>query len=642
MSAPWDTLGIAATGDVLAIKKAYAARLKLNRPEDDPAAYQALREAYDIALTMARSQQMETAPREEAPASTPAPTGTTDAAAAGPPADNTEAPQEPDYILPRDLAHQTVAYLREAGSQALVDGWPQLEIQLDRLPLRERAEASNWFAQLVIDIDPLPPPFAQALSRYFGWEGDFRSEYTLGAQRAAALRERLQELAQRFYPDEPFRQRYGIVGFFGYLAEHLPDWKLRVFTLLAPSHLRARWQELSPRERYAIGMPPPRHSFAELCIEQAAVARLLLVLLLCGVLVQWEDLARQAAPVRVLFAFIFGAGMLAFLHMLAGAHQMVRTWIRSEAVPWHALSVEALSPQRLAWLAWAGLVVATAMCHLLEAGMLSAQQAGGAPGNLLRIGIGTLLLFALFGPSFPPPGQGAARVAVLGASATVTFAWFASWVQPITAMLIGAVWFMLCLILHGWHSAAIDMHWRNARMAADERRAQGHSVGLSLAGAFLLHRVFLPVVGWPYWLLDIAATRSTRFAIGLVSLAILALPLQHEWALLPFTLLVAAALLQAEALVHRFGFRALMPQQSRPWLGWLGLGAVSVWLLWALCYLGGLGTEIDARLGLSAPVDEAALAWRRIGLGLVLPCLAIAIPARLRLVRPTPSGTSKP
>ncbi|MGK5065668.1 hypothetical protein [Janthinobacterium sp. LB3P112] len=46
----WDILGTEPTGDDRAFKRAYAKRLKMTRPEDDPAAFQELREAYEYAL----------------------------------------------------------------------------------------------------------------------------------------------------------------------------------------------------------------------------------------------------------------------------------------------------------------------------------------------------------------------------------------------------------------------------------------------------------------------------------------------------------------------------------------------------------------------------------------------------------------
>lgn len=50
----WTILGIRATTDEREIKRAYAVRLKTTRPEDDPQAFQALRDAYEAALQLAR------------------------------------------------------------------------------------------------------------------------------------------------------------------------------------------------------------------------------------------------------------------------------------------------------------------------------------------------------------------------------------------------------------------------------------------------------------------------------------------------------------------------------------------------------------------------------------------------------------
>ncbi|MET0265138.1 MAG: J domain-containing protein, partial [Duganella sp.] len=49
----WATLGIAPTADERSIKRAYARLLKGTRPEDDPAAFQALHDAYQHALRIA-------------------------------------------------------------------------------------------------------------------------------------------------------------------------------------------------------------------------------------------------------------------------------------------------------------------------------------------------------------------------------------------------------------------------------------------------------------------------------------------------------------------------------------------------------------------------------------------------------------
>ncbi|MGE5628144.1 MAG: hypothetical protein ACM3X7_08500 [Solirubrobacterales bacterium] len=50
----WSFLDIEPTGDILVIKKAYAKKLKIYHPEEDPKGYQSLRQAYDNAVKYAK------------------------------------------------------------------------------------------------------------------------------------------------------------------------------------------------------------------------------------------------------------------------------------------------------------------------------------------------------------------------------------------------------------------------------------------------------------------------------------------------------------------------------------------------------------------------------------------------------------
>ena len=69
----WDILGIAESADNRTIRRAYAARLKTSRPEDDAAAFQVLTDAYEWAMGDARRRSLGSPGKPQAPSTPPPP-----------------------------------------------------------------------------------------------------------------------------------------------------------------------------------------------------------------------------------------------------------------------------------------------------------------------------------------------------------------------------------------------------------------------------------------------------------------------------------------------------------------------------------------------------------------------------------------
>src|SRR6187551_930011 len=125
----WQVLGLAEPTDELTlIKRSYAAKLKLTRPDNDAQAYQALREAYDRMVAWARQQQ---ALRAAAPEPREPKEPTEPAEPVEPPA-----PEEPvaDALSPETLC-ELVTRAVPLGPAALEALVPVLRRHLNDLPL---------------------------------------------------------------------------------------------------------------------------------------------------------------------------------------------------------------------------------------------------------------------------------------------------------------------------------------------------------------------------------------------------------------------------------------------------------------------------------------------------------------------------
>lgn len=193
LSFPWSELAIAPTRDDAEIKRAYARRLKTIDAATDPAAFQALRRAYEGALALIKPQ------REASPE--PRETGET----------------TPDLAETRDTAPQLDALIADVERLALADNVTEAMAAIERF-LGDRVLSPNYSAHLqarllclVMDDPRMPTAMLGALAHRFRWGevGNALEQYHPDLQqrfhyRLTAAHEWLQEVkaaAQRMNRD---------------------------------------------------------------------------------------------------------------------------------------------------------------------------------------------------------------------------------------------------------------------------------------------------------------------------------------------------------------------------------------------------------------------------------------------------------
>lgn len=152
---PWDKLGIARTNNLTEIRNAYTTRLKSIDTANDPAAFQALRQAYGAAVALA------TGMGGPAPASPPAP-AVVDVAAP------TQSPEAAGDTANAWLAD--FAALGRAGkvseAMAVIDRSGAVEAT----SVEAQASLQALLFGAVMDAPEMPPALLAALARRFRWD----------------------------------------------------------------------------------------------------------------------------------------------------------------------------------------------------------------------------------------------------------------------------------------------------------------------------------------------------------------------------------------------------------------------------------------------------------------------------------------
>ncbi|HEY9106803.1 MAG TPA: hypothetical protein VIN58_08990 [Roseateles sp.] len=436
----WQRLGLEPTTDLAAIKKAYAQRLKVTRPDDDAEAYQALRATYERVQQWVKWRQQEAA--EEVAEAVPS----EPVAATAPPPVEPQAPVEPEppvetLVRPDQLITELTLRWQQSGEPALLHAWAtETRPELDQQPLSRQVEFSAAFAQWVLATPALPDDFLKALNAHFGWLDDFRTERQLGAPLAHALHDALDaRLRPSPLPDvvrelaEPLQALAALRDAKG------AWWRLPwLFFLLQP--LLARYRDVLGADwLQRLGLP--REWLAK-GIRRGLWTRIAAVTLLCwgaALLIHGDAIIAGGHAI----GWMFGTGAYLIAALLAGALISGGVSFRTSTRRW-ALPLDRWRRHRSQpWLGLTLLLAATGLLHLevvLDAGTLPEEAYDyGALGLAL---VGTVLAWPLDMP------RGCVVAALTPLAGYFALALLHGSLPPTACVLVGLIWLLVGTAVH--------------------------------------------------------------------------------------------------------------------------------------------------------------------------------------------------
>ncbi len=542
----WEILGLEPTDDALAIKKAYARLLKKNRPDEQPDAYQALRQAYEWALSEA--EWLRRAPQNEAEGGE---------AAAWP----SETPHgEAEYVEPWQAGSAPEGLeafgdfsFESEGAAALLGRWARRLLQcepddagacwedlaheLEALPLEEQGEASALFADFVLEHEALPSAVLGAMARYFRWGRDYRDAERLGAFRLAQLRERLIQDAPSALRDARQVEQATELLRLDWVLERQGKLSGWLYAALAGPGLSRLMAHTDDRRRRVLNISFLRWEAISTAARLAVFGRLLVVLV-CTVALACLLLA----PGQSLSDWVAAGGFIGFLcwYLAAGLSR----WIPSadymhstfSALSWMRTDLERIIALNFLPLMLAGIARAAAE--------LPALHAAYPVLGLVSAGLMTLTFSLLAWPEDEerqifPAMLGIFAFALTGMTGTQGAGWVA-------ALVVAAAWIGLGGWLYQQAHDRVVRFYRNPWGALRPNAWWGWALLVLASPVVVTVFGFLLVLALPVTLRMLARYMSANtvlLALGLaVALAILVEPASVAHAILPVLVLITGAL----------------------------------------------------------------------------------------------------